>query len=695
MKSQRSKWPAVPAFLRLLALGWFMAVAIVAGPVAAQTSAKPANISAQLLVSGPYESGETRDVALIFDPAPGWHGYWENPGDAGFGMTLDWQLPEGWSAGEPRYPVPETLVIGGLMNHVYNGPYTVLVPITVGQGVMIIDPTPISVDADWLACTDKICVPESGTLTASITSAADPSFTRKFAEWQMMIPPMIDSEAAFEIADSKVRIGIPLPASLGLASPHLFVARDGLVEYAAVQTFWREDDLLVAEIPANARAGSEPFEGILAFGDGEGVRFAAVPGEVPDGGMLLKTSYPQTPALWSLLLGALAGGLLLNIMPCVFPILSLKALSLARAGTSESVARREGIAYTAGVVLACLALGGLLLALRAAGEQVGWAFQLQQPGVVVALLLLATAVTANFAGLFELPNLSITRSGEPAGAFVTGLLAAFVATPCTGPFMAAALGAALLLPTEQAMLLFGMLGLGLALPFLFLGFVPALRRMLPKPGAWMETFRKFMAVPMGLTALALVWLSWRLGGETFAIVAIVLTVVTMLGLALIGRRQKKGVGGAAALALGVAAMALVTPLALPAADGPTSETASILDPVAFSEAALAEARRNGQPVFLWFTADWCLTCKVNEQVAIERQATADAFADGNVLAMRGDWTRRDPVITEYLTSKGAAGVPLYVWISAAGSEEILPQVLTPDSLVNLAKRSQETPRPRR
>ncbi len=451
MKSQRPKWPVVPVFLHMLALCWL----IVTGPAAAQVTAPEGktNITAQLVTPGPYSAGETRDVALTFDPAPGWHGYWENPGDAGFGMTLDWQLPEGWSAGKPRYPVPETLIIGGLMNHVYNGPYAVLVPITAGPNASVVNPAPISVDADWLACTDTICVPEKATLRASITNPADPSVTRQFTDWQMAIPPMIDSEAAFEIVKGKVRIGIPLPASLDLAAPHLFVARDGLVVYSAIQTFWREGDLLIAELPADSRADNTPFEGILAFGNGEGIRFSAVQGEVPDGALFKRVRNAETPPIWTLILGALVGGLLLNIMPCVFPILSIKALSLARAGTSESVARREGIAYTAGVVLACLALGGLLLALRAAGEQIGWAFQLQQPGIVVALLLLAAAITANFAGLFELPSLPITRSGKPAGAFATGVLAAFVATPCTGPFMAAALGAALLLPTSQAMLL--------------------------------------------------------------------------------------------------------------------------------------------------------------------------------------------------------------------------------------------------
>ena len=433
------------------------------------------------------------------------------------------------------------------------------------------------------------------------------------------------------------------------------------------------------------------MHGILRLQGGDGVRFSARPGDVPRGGEPVTAgSASVVGPFWLLLLGALAGGLLLNVMPCVFPILSLKALSLARAGESESQARAEGLAYAAGVVLACLMLGALMLALRAAGEQVGWAFQLQEPAVVALLLLLAVAITANLAGLYELPALSITRGGEPASAFATGLLAAFVATPCTGPFMAAALGAALLLPVAQALLLFGALGLGLALPFLALGFIPPLRRMLPRPGAWMVRFRRWLALPMGLTALALLWLAGRLGGAGFALVAAIVVAGLIGSLWIAGRRQRARQRAWLAAAMVFAAFALFGGIALPAAFDPPGgrhgETLLAAEP--FSETALAHARASGRPVFLWFTADWCLTCKVNEAVAIEREATRAAFARAGVIAIRGDWTRRDPAITRYLASKGAAGVPLYVWIDASGRERTLPQVLTQGSLVMLAAKAE-------
>ena len=637
-------------------------------------------IDARLVADGPVRPGEPLTLAIAFAPEPGWHGYWSNPGDAGYGMELKWSLPEGWRAKEPQYPVPQRLVIGGLMNHVYEGPYAVLVAV---QNL-----APIALDAQWLACTDQVCVPERARLTLDLSRAAP---DRRFDAWRAAIPALLDSRARYALGDKYLRIAIPLPAAMGVPDPHVFVGPRDVVSYASVQTFSRDGDLLIAEIPvADTVVKPEAMSGILSLGDGNGVRFEADPGPVPANGIPLRkvTGDQGLPALWLLLLGALAGGLLLNVMPCVFPILSLKALSLARAGESDARARAEGLAYTAGVVLATLGLGALLLGLRSAGEMVGWAFQLQEPAVVVALLLLAVAITANLAGLFELPSLSLTRGGEPAGAFATGLLAAFVATPCTGPFMAAAMGAALLLPAFQALLLFAALGLGLALPFLLLGFVPALRRMLPRPGPWMEKFRRWMALPMGLTALALVWLCWRLGGPWFAIAGTVAALGLVVALWAAGRRQRSGLRARGAFVLLAAPFAVFAAVALPVALANRPDMAreqGVLPAQAFSEARLAAARASGQPVFVWFTADWCVSCKVNERVAIEREATRDAFRKAGVVALVGDWTRRDPAITRFLSRHGAAGVPLYLWYPPGGDAQTLPQVLTPGSLVTLAE----------
>ncbi len=675
---------------------------VVAAPLAAQVPQSANNIAADLVAEAPPQPGEEMTVAFLFSPNEGWHGYWSNPGDAGLGMQLDWNLPEGWVAGEPQYPVPEKLVIAGLMNHVYEHDYAVLVPISVPEdgGALSLD-NPISVDAEWLACTDQICVPESATLTLRIPQAggADNPFTG----YRAQLPPMIDSEARFSITGDVLRLAIPLPASMDAANPHVFIAQDRIsadrrVAYADAQAFGREGDVLVAEIPLadlmlppdSEFAAFDPLAqigGILAYGEeGQGIRFEAAPGDVPQVTMERLNSYVPPP-LWWLAIAALAGGLLLNLMPCVFPILSLKAMTLARAGESEAGAKREALAYTAGVVIACLAIGGLLLALRAAGEQVGWAFQLQEPGVVVALFALAALITANFAGVFELPSIAITQKGGRTSSFATGLLAAFVATPCTGPFMAVALGAALLLPTAQALLLFAMLGLGLALPFLLLGFVPALRNRLPKPGAWMDRFRKLMAIPMGVTALALLWLLVQIGGRPFAIAALVLVAGLVLGLAVTGRLQKLGKMAWPAFGLIAAPFVVGAAFALPALhERPSASAESIHDPLDFDEFGLMEITQSqGKPVFLWFTADWCVTCKVNESVAIEREEVRAAFEDAGVVTMRGDWTVRDEAITRFLTEQGAAGVPLYLWYVPNKEPEQLPQVLTPGMLVERAE----------
>ncbi|MFL0671017.1 MAG: protein-disulfide reductase DsbD family protein [Erythrobacter sp.] len=655
-----------------------------------EVPAKPrygdANIAAALYADGAPTAGETWMLALRFTPkAEEWHGYWANPGDAGQGMRLTLDLPQGWQAGEPQYPVPQRLVIGSLMNHIYKGAYTVLVPVKVPAGASVAGVPRITGHVEYLACTDQICVPQDALL------AAQPG--GDFARWRAEAAPLIEAQARFALAGKSLQVAIPLPASVALADPHLFIANERLVAHRAPQVMRRKGDLLVAQIPLDDYRAGDPaaVAGILAFGDGSGVRFESVPGAIPTGGEIIAgaAALPVIPPLWTLILGALAGGLLLNIMPCVFPILSLKALSLARAGESEAKARSEGLAYTAGVVLACVALGAVLLGLRAAGEQVGWAFQLQEPGVVIALLVLASVITANFAGVFELPSLSFTRSGQPAGAFATGLLAAFVATPCTGPFMAAAMGAALILPVSEALLLFACLGLGLALPFLLLGFIPALRRMLPKPGAWMERFRRIMALPMGLTALALLWLTVQLGGRGFALFALVMTFGVILGLWVVGRLQRAGKMAWPAFGLIAAPFLIFGAFALPAsfAAPQDKQRASLHAPLAFSEAALAEARSRGKPVFVWFTADWCVTCKVNESVAIEREEVRSAFEAAGVITMVGDWTVRDEAITRFLTAQGAAGVPLYLWYApGAAAPEQLPQVLTPETLVQRANR---------
>lgn len=672
-------------------------LALLAAPAAAQT-AKP-NITATLIAESKAPApGRTVMLALAMKPAKTWHGYWSNPGDAGVGPQFKWTLPQGVTAGEAQFPVPHRLLIAGLMNHVYEGDYAHLIPLTLPANLAPGTKLPIRLQADWLACTEEICVPESGSFAIDLTvgdGAADAARAADFGKWRAALPRPLGVDASFQTKDGVLRIAIPLPASATVKDGWFFAFTDGALDYAAPQTLRREGDTLFVEAKArDGAAGMAEIEGIIALDKDTGLWLEAVPGTVePKGAVLGKDGAAADGAGGGLAATiatafglAILGGLLLNIMPCVFPILSLKALSLAKAGGDEAAARREGLAYTGGVVLVCLALGGVLLALRAGGMAAGWAFQLQDPRVILSLLLLTSAIALNLAGLFEIGSLSFNGAAGSgtSGAFWTGALAAFIATPCTGPFMGVALGAALVLPPLAALAIFAGLGLGLALPFLLLVFVPALRRRLPKPGAWMEMFRRILSIPMFLTALGLAWILGRQSGVDGMTMGLAAVLALAGALWWIGARQARGRGGWLALApalAAVAALMIVLPkeaaVAAPAQGG-------MLAAEPFTEARLAALRTEGRPVFVYFTADWCLTCKVNEKAAIERAEVADAFKAKQVAVLVGDWTDGDPVIGRFIESQGRSGVPLYLYYKPGGEPQILPQVLTPSMLTALA-----------
>jgi thiol:disulfide interchange protein len=383
------------------------------------------------------------------------------------------------------------------------------------------------------------------------------------------------------------------------------------------------------------------------------------------------------------LLGALVGGLLLNLMPCVFPILALKALHLSKSGGDESQARRDALAYAGGAIAGTAALGALLLAIRAGGSAAGWAFQLQDPRTIIVLLLLTTAITLNLLRTFELPVLAGEHS--PSGSFGTGALAAFVATPCAGPFLGAALGTALLLPIYGSVAVFAALGLGLAIPFLMIAFIPLLRDRLPKPGPWMVRLQRFLAIPMAATAVGCLWLLYRQGGPTALLVGLGVAGALALLLVWTGWRQRRGERGGWA-AFGVAL--LLTGVAATQVPRQPQATARVpLGAEAWSEAAVEKYRAQGKPVFVYFTADWCLTCKANEAAAIDRDATRKAFGKAGVRVLVGDWTNGDPAITRFLESRGRAGVPFYLWYEPGNPDpEELPQLLTPGMLSELASR---------
>lgn len=700
-----------PRLARFRAAALLIALLLGLGAINAEAQSGPAranHIDARLVAesTAPAPGKDTR-LAIAMRPEEGWHGYFENPGDAGLGMQLDWDLPPGVTVGLIHYPVPTTLVIAGLMNYVYEEDYAPLVDLTLDPSIAPGTPLPIRVKAQWLACTDEICVPEQAELGIDLVAgdgSVAPATTGLFDAWRAKLPAPLGSPATF-LADGKsFRLSVPLPAAAKVADPYFFILDDKVLDYAAPQRAYRDGDRLILET-AGRGAGPDAIQGLLKIGPGIGLWVEAKRGPVTVAGTLLTPETAESAPgsdgdrlilLVGALGGALLGGLLLNIMPCVFPILSLKAISLAKAGGDGAAARREALAYTAGVLLVCVGLGALLLAFRALGEQIGWAFQLQDPRIVLLLMLLVTAIAFNLAGLFEVPGIgagsALAARGGPGGAFWTGALAAFVATPCTAPFMAGAIGTALLLPTIGALLVFAGLGLGLALPFLLIAYVPALRTRLPRPGAWMDRFRRIMAVPMFLTAL---WLAWVLGRQT-GVDGLLIGIAAAMGAALLlwwlGNRQRGGLAGGVLAVLGAIVLAGAGVVLLPngadAANGSAQQARAAtadrpLATVPFSEARLAELRQAGTPVFLYFTADWCITCKANEAAALQRDATAQAFAKAGVVVMEGDWTRRDAGITRFLEGKGRSGVPLYLYYAPGKEGEILPQVLTTGTLTNL------------
>lgn len=666
----------------------FLALFALAGIARAQSQMHHLSIHMVAETDSP-RAGSTLSVALVSVPEPGWHGYWINPGDAGFPATLDWTLPGGVTASPAAYPMPGRLVIAGLMNYVFEKPYAPLVTLTIPAGLAEGTPLPVKLHAQFLVCSASVCVPESANLSLSLKvgdGQIAPARQARFDGWRQAIPKPIGTKATYQVTKNQIRLAIPYPAGAPLNQGYFFPVSTDVIAYSAPQHIQRVGNQLLIETKVTAAAAG-PIKGVLKIAPEHGLAVTAIPGNVPP--LPAKTASSTGTINWHLVLvtlaGAILGGLILNIMPCVFPILCLKALSLANASVGESRARRDAIAYTLGVVLVCVALGAIILGLRAGGAAVGWAFQLQDPRTIVILLLLVTAISFNLAGLFELPTPRLVQRGHgAASAFATGALAAFIATPCTGPFMGVALGAALSLPSIAALAVFAGLGLGLALPFLAIAFIPALRRRLPKPGSWMETFRHILSVPMFLTAIGLAWVLGKqagLNGQASGLIAM-LALVVLLWIAGLRQRRGRAVGWlllALMLVVTIAAVLSIAP-ARHSTDQPLTGNQQ-----AFSEGELAQLRAHNRPVFVYFTADWCLTCKVNEKAVIDTFAVQSALKAHNVAVLVGDWTDGDPVIGRFIETHNRAGVPLYLYYApGAADPRILPQILTPSMLKALA-----------
>jgi len=635
---------------------------------------------------------QTVTMALHIALKPGWHIYWSNSGDTGYPPVVTWTMIAGAAAGPVAHPTPARLELSGLVSFVHEGDTVLLQNLKLPAGIAPGTALPFTAHLDLLVCSQNTCEPDPVDLSVTLTAGTgthDPAVAELFAQARAALPRPLAVSGEFALTKSGLEILAPGFPDVSSAQISLFVDQPGVAEPAADVSVKVVDGGL--HIAVSRGDGDLPpvISGVIT-GGGKGYAFsarkvAAFAAKPAAGG-----TGPVDASYFLVFGAAVLGGLILNLMPCVFPILSIKAMALARAGGNDAHARSEALGYSLGVIGTVVGLGAILLALRSAGSAAGWAFQLQNPSVVAGLLLLVTGIALNMAGLFELPSLSI--SGKPSsgfsGSLMTGALAAFIATPCTGPFMAGALGAAMVMPPIAGLGVIAGLGIGMALPFFVLGFYKPARRLIPRPGQWMVVLRHVLSVPMFATALGLAWLIGRQAGIGAMTAALAGALIMGLGFWWYGMQQRAGKHGFSALAIIAAAVPVVALGVVPAPVAATQvEAGDALGSGPFSASRLDALRREGKPVFVYFTADWCLTCKVNEATSLSSPAVVKAFASGGVSVLRGDWTRQDPAISRFLKDHGRAGVPLYLWYRASGAESELPQVLTPDLLVSLAHAS--------
>jgi thiol:disulfide interchange protein DsbD len=706
--------------LNRLIASLFVFIAASIAPAAAQFSGDGPMVDASLVADrASVAPGETVHIALHQEITRGWHTYWRNPGDSGEPTRLTLDLPEGWSAGEIIWPAPKAYPLGPITNYGYSNSVTLPVPVTVPEGFAP-GRVEIPAEATWLVCED-ICIPEEASLTLSLQvgeSRADRSGAR-LIEAAIAAAPQ-PAPAGFEAAVSEGGDGLSFTfAGLlldGASDVYLFPYVSGLIDHAAEQRVSTGSGALRIDVPGGylARSGVDgPQQLLIAFTSSAGQRVAleavATPGDPvntlsfgagaaasnPEGAGGTGQSPAAAPVSLSFVqaaLFALIGGLILNLMPCVFPILSMKALTLVdKRGAERGEARMLGVLFAVGVIGTFLALGGLLLILRVAGLPDLWGVQLQVPGVVAGLALLMFMIGLNFLGVFELgTSLQTVGSGVRdtgrRGAVLTGVLAVFVAAPCLAPFMTGALAFALSQPVYASLTVFAFLGVGLAAPFVLVSFFPALLAFLPKPGPWMVRFRQLLAFPMFATAI---WLIWVLVAQVGAS-GVIWVLAAFLA------------AGFAAWAFSMrGTVARVTAIAGVVLAGGAVFAAARLEPVeigaptggawaSWSHEAVEEARSAGQPVFVDFTAAWCVTCQVNKLGALSEGPVKDAFATHDVALLRADFTNRDSVIAAELARHGAPGVPLYlIYPARGGAPEVLPPLLTGNLVIQAVNRAVE------
>lgn len=653
--------------------------------------------------------GHTNWVGLLLSPQPGWHTYWRNPGDAGLPTRLHWRLPEGVTAGAIVWPAPRRIMFSGIANYGYDHPTLHLVPIRLPSHWPDNRPLTLRAHARWLIC-KTICVPESADLSLRLPvrsgpARPDPRHVAAFATARAALPrPMpTDWHSRYAINNGVFSLAVkrnnqkPVKATF-------FPDAGSLIDQSAIQRQADNGRKLRLSVPVSShyRAPSAAVHGVLELTTPnnqvrayiiKATRGAVVPVTKSDRSPSPVPAVHDTTTLGLglALLFALLGGVLLNLMPCVFPILSIKTLALVKSrDMARRAQRRHGHAYAVGVILSFLAIAGALMGLRAGGEALGWGFQLQSPIFVAVLACVMFVLGLSMSGVVTFGNRfmgfghALTRGGGYTASFFAGVLAVVVATPCSAPFMGSALGYALTQPVAAALAIFAVLGLGLALPFLLIGWFPQLGRWLPRPGAWMESFKQLMAFPLYLSAVWLTWILTRQQGADAAALLLSAMILLALGFWARSRWPRTHVTqGLLLLCIVGTGLLLAQPVisteqANQAAVQP-SRTAAIQP---YSPTRLAQLRKQGRTVFVDFTADWCLTCKVNEHVTLASAPVRRAFKRQHVAWLQGDWTRATPVITRALAHFGRSGVPLYVVYRKGGKAKVLPQILTPETVVD-------------
>ena len=653
-------------------------------------------------------SGGTISLGLHQRMQPGWHTYWRNPGESGEPTAISWTLPEGVVASEIIWPHPERIPFGELANYGFSNEVLLRIELNTPAGLTPGEALPIKADVTWLVCKD-ICIPEKVTLDVTLPvvagePAVDEQWREAFAAARAREPVKSNSfDARFSANEREVTFFFfPTLSRIerGIGA-QFFPYEKGLIKASAVQVSHQRLGGFAIVVPpgwklreAERRAATERIDGVLVLAPmlgnpSQSFEVSLRRGDVPPAPVVTAAA-ADLPLLQAILFAVL-GGLILNLMPCVFPILSMKALSMVKAGHAERP-WADGLAYLFGVLTTFAALGAALLWLREMGEDAGWGFQLQSPLSVALLAYVLTLVGFNLSGVFHLGSSlqgagqGIPSRGGLVGTFFTGVLAVVVAAPCTAPFMGAAMGFAFTQSAAVTIAIFLALGLGLALPWVVFTLIPPLVRLLPRPGPWMERFKQFLAFPMYAAAAWLVWvLSQQVTPEGLFRVMIGLVMLALaawaFGIAQARAAESKPrVLSSFIFLLGVATSGAL--LALPFAA--RTETATDVSPSArslpsepYSTARLLELRNLGRPVFVNLTAAWCVSCLYNERVALSSLAVAKAFKDTNTAYVVGDWTSQNPEISSLLKTHGREGVPLYLYFPAGGGDpRILPQILT-------------------